>query len=44
VLVFSGGCERTQTEYRDLLAASGFRLTRIVSTRSLASVIEAVPD
>jgi hypothetical protein len=44
MLVFSGGCERTQTEYRDLLAASGFRLTRIVSTRSLASVIEAVPD
>jgi O-methyltransferase domain/Dimerisation domain len=43
MLVFAGGAERTQTEYRDLLAASGFRLTRIVPTRSSASVIEAVP-
>ena len=43
MLVYSGGCERTEKEYRDLLTAAGFRLTRIVSTRSPASVIEAAP-
>jgi O-methyltransferase domain/Dimerisation domain len=43
MLVFSGGCERTEREYRDLLTTAGFRLTRIVPTRSSASVIEAMP-
>ena len=43
MLVFTGGCERTEGEYRDLLAAGGFRLTRIVPTQSPLSVIEAVP-
>lgn len=43
MLIFTGGCERTESEYRDLLAASGFRLTRIVPTQSSVSVIEAVP-
>ncbi len=43
MLVYSGGCERTEREYRDLLTTAGFRLTRIVPTRSSASVIEAVP-
>lgn len=36
-----GGRERTETEYQALLVDAGFRLIRIVSTRSLASVIEA---
>ena len=43
MLVVTGGCERTEGEYRDLLAAAGFRLTRIVPTQSPVSVIEAVP-
>jgi hypothetical protein len=43
MLVYAGGCERTEGEYRDLLAAGGFRLTRIVPTQSPLSVIEAVP-
>jgi O-methyltransferase domain/Dimerisation domain len=43
MLVYAGGCERTQEQYRDLLAAGGFRLTRIVPTESPLSVIEAVP-
>lgn len=43
MLVYSGGCERTEKEYRDLLTAAGFRITRIISTRSPASVMEAVP-
>ncbi len=43
MLVFAGGCERTEGEYRELLAAAGFRLTRIVPTPSPVSMIEAVP-
>src|SRR4051794_12048256 len=43
MLAFTGGCERTEYQYRDLLAASDFRLTRIVPTQSLVSVIEAAP-
>ena len=43
MLVYAGGCERTEAEYRDLLARAGFRLTRVVPTASPVSVIEAVP-
>ena len=43
MLVIPGGKERTEVEYRDLLAAAGFRLARIVPTPSEVSVIEAVP-
>ena len=42
MLIFTGGCERTEREYGDLLAAAGLRLTRIVPTQSAVSVIEAV--
>ena len=37
-----GGKERTEKEYRELLAAAGFRLTRIVPMRSPLSIVEAV--
>ena len=43
MLIYPGGCERTESEYRDLLEASGFRLTRIVPTTSPLSVVEAAP-
>jgi precorrin-6B methylase 2 len=43
MLVMTGGRERTETEYRALLAAAGFRLTRIVPTPSEMRVIEGVP-
>ena len=42
ILLFLGGTERTEAEYRALLDSTGFNLTRIVSTPSAASVIEAV--
>jgi hypothetical protein len=42
MLVLLGGRERTEEEFRKLLTAAGFRLTRIVPTRSSLSVIEAV--
>lgn len=43
MLVIPGGLERTEAEYRELFTAAGFRLSRIVPTRSWVSVIEAVP-
>jgi hypothetical protein len=38
-----GGKERTEGEHRILLASAGFKLTRIIPTSSLLSIIEAIP-
>ncbi len=43
MLVLLTGRERTEVEYRDLLDAVGFRLTRVIPTESGASIVEAVP-
>lgn len=43
MMVMTGGNERTEEEYRDLLAKAGFRLDRVVATKSPFSVIEASP-
>lgn len=40
MLVMEGGKERTKDEYRKLLEASAFRLTRVIPTKSPYSVIE----
>jgi hypothetical protein len=42
MLVMTGGQERTQSEYGNLLAEAGFRLTRIIPTGSPFHVLEAV--
>jgi hypothetical protein len=42
MLMFPGGRERTASEWRDLLARTGFTLTQIVPTKAPESVIEAV--
>lgn len=42
MLMFPGGRERTQSQWRDLLARAGFTLTRIVPTKAPDSVIESV--
>jgi hypothetical protein len=34
---------RTEAEYRDLLARAGFNLMRVIPTAGLQSVLEAVP-
>jgi hypothetical protein len=39
--MFGGARERTLTEYRELLQATGFALTRVVDTSSSASIMEA---
>jgi hypothetical protein len=43
MLVMPGGLERTEAEYRDLFAAAGFRLARVIPTAADVSVIEGVP-
>ena len=43
MLVAEGGQERTEQEFRALFETAGFKLTRIVPTRSPLSVIEGKP-
>jgi hypothetical protein len=43
MLILTGGMERDEQQYAELLQRAGFRLTRIVPTASPVSVIEAVP-
>jgi hypothetical protein len=44
MLVMTGGRERTETELRTLLDASGYKLTKIGPTMAPQSVIEGVPN
>jgi SAM-dependent methyltransferase len=43
MLVVPGGEERSKEEYGGLLEKAGFRLTRVVQSRTSAGIIEAVP-
>ena len=43
MLMIPGGLERTEEEFRRLLAAASFRLTRVVPTKAEINVLEAVP-
>jgi hypothetical protein len=45
MLLLTGGCERTEQEYRNIYRASGFELTRTVTTKSATgtTVIEGRP-
>jgi hypothetical protein len=43
MMVMTGGAERTEIEYRELLAKSGFRMDRVTPTPSPFSVIEGTP-
>jgi SAM-dependent methyltransferase len=43
MLAVTGGRERSEAEYQELLEAAGFRLGRVVATRSPFCVIEGVP-
>jgi hypothetical protein len=44
MMVMTGGRERTASEYRALLARSGFRVERISLSQSMMSMVEAVAD
>jgi O-methyltransferase len=41
MLAITGGQERTEDEYGDLLAKAGLRLTRVIPTMSPVSIVEA---
>jgi hypothetical protein len=43
MLVRTGGRNRTEEEYRSLLASGGFETTRVISTGTALSIMEAVP-
>jgi hypothetical protein len=42
MLALTGGRERSEADFRALLAAAGFALTRTIPTRSAFSIVEAV--
>jgi O-methyltransferase domain/Dimerisation domain len=42
MLIFPGGCERTEKQFGELFAAAGWRLTRILPTASMESIVEGV--
>ena len=44
MMVNNGGCERTELEFRELLAEGGYRLERVIRTRVPFSALEAVPS
>jgi hypothetical protein len=43
MLIFPGGHERSEMQFRDLFAAAGWRLSRIIPTPSGMSIVEGVP-
>jgi SAM-dependent methyltransferase len=43
MLILTGGMERTEQQYTELLDSAGFRVARVIPTQSAVSVIEAVP-
>jgi O-methyltransferase domain/Dimerisation domain len=43
MLIFPGGCERTEKQFRDLFAAAGWRLNRVIPTAVAESIVEGVP-
>jgi len=44
MMLFPGGRERTEKEFRALFAASGWRLSRIIPTRVPESIVEGTPE
>lgn len=43
MLIFPGGCERTEPQFRDLFAAAGWRLNRVIPTPAGICIVEGVP-
>lgn len=44
MLVMTGGKERTDSEFRQLLKSTGFKLLRVIPTELPTSIIEAAPE
>ena len=43
MLIFPGGKERTEPQFRELFAASGWRLNRVIDTQAGISIVEGLP-
>jgi len=43
MLIFPGGCERTEKQFRDLFAAAGWKLSRIIPSAVPECIVEGVP-
>jgi hypothetical protein len=43
MLIFPGGCERTEKQFSELFAASGWKLSRVIPTRVPESIVEGIP-
>jgi hypothetical protein len=43
MMVMTGGKERTEKEFAQLLNAAGFKLVRVIPMKVPAGIIEAVP-
>jgi len=43
MLIFPGGRERTEAQFRQLLAAAGWKLSRVISTAAQDSIVEGLP-
>lgn len=43
MLAVTGGLQRTAREYQALLAGCGFRMERVIDTRTGISIVEARP-
>jgi hypothetical protein len=43
MLIFPSGCERTEKQFRDLFAAAGWQLSRIIRTSAPDSIVEGIP-
>ena len=44
MLIFPSGCERTEKQFRDLFAAAGWKLSRIIPTAATDSIVEGTPE
>jgi O-methyltransferase domain len=42
MLIFPGGLERTETQFRKIFSAAGWKLERVIATASGVSIVEGV--
>jgi hypothetical protein len=42
MLVITGGCERTEPEFKNLFESSGFKFSRIIPTKESVCIIEGI--
>jgi hypothetical protein len=43
MLIFPSGRERTEAQFRELLAAAGWKLSRVIPTAAQDSIVEGLP-